>query len=217
MTQPSPQRPDRRRVRTRAALLRAGQELFAARSVDGVSIDDIVGAADVAKGSFYNHFPDKDALARTLADEARRQVEALAAHMGAGVDDPAERVARALCGFTRQAAEQPEAARLGSRLFQGAAIPDLPMDRGVRADIQAGLQSGRFRGLSLEAGVLMAVGVVQIAVARALDTSASGPPSELARELGFGLLRGLGLDPPSAAAVSVSAADTVFGLPALPA
>lgn len=215
--QPRPPRPDRRRVRTRAALLRAGQELFALRSVDGVSIDDIVGAADVAKGSFYNHFPDKDALARALADEARRQVEDLASNLGAGVDDPAERVARALCGFMRQAADRPEAARLGSRLFQGAAIPDLPMDRGVRADIQAGLDSGCFSGLSTEAGVLLAVGVVQIAVARALDAGAASPPYDLARELGFGLLRGLGVPPPAAAAVAARAADAVFGLPALPA
>ena len=62
---------DRRRVRTRAALLRAGASLFATRSVDGVSIDDIVAAADVAKGSFYNHFPDKEALAAELSDAAR--------------------------------------------------------------------------------------------------------------------------------------------------
>src|SRR5690349_6429998 len=96
-----PERIDRRRVRTRAALLEAGRTLFASRSVDGVTIDDIVAAADVAKGSFYNHFPDKEALARELADRARAGAEALAARLGAGVADPAERVARAVCGFAR--------------------------------------------------------------------------------------------------------------------
>lgn len=201
---------DRRRVRTRTALLHAGQRLFAARSVDGVSIDDIVGAADVAKGSFYNHFPDKDALAQTLADEARRQVEALAARMGEGVADPAERVARALCGFMREAVERPEGSRLASRLFQGAAIPDLPMDRGVRADIQAGIGAGRFSGVPLEAGVLMAVGTVQIGVARVLDGDAVGQAPALARDLGFALLRGLGLETASARQVAAKAAQDVF-------
>ena len=108
MTEPKPQRIDRRRVRTRAALLRAGQQLFSERSVDGVSIDDIVAAAQVAKGSFYNHFPDKDALAQALADQARASVETTAAIAGAGVADPAERVARALCVFVRQAVEHPK-------------------------------------------------------------------------------------------------------------
>jgi len=56
--------PDRRRARTREALLSAGRALFAARDVDGVSIDEIVAAAEVAKGSFYNHFTDKDVFAR---------------------------------------------------------------------------------------------------------------------------------------------------------
>jgi AcrR family transcriptional regulator len=200
---------DRRRVRTRAALLRAGAALFATRPVDAVSIDDIVAAADVAKGSFYNHFEDKDALARAIAEEVRGGVEALAAEVNAGVDDSAERVARALCGFVRQAVEQPVAVRAMMRLFQGAAVPDAPMNRGVRADIKAGLAAGRFDGVSLEAGVLVAVGVVQMAVLRALEPK-SARPSALAADLAFGLLRGLGLDAAQARAVADAAAADVF-------
>lgn len=200
---------DRRRVRTRAALLRAGATLFAARSVDGVSIDDIVAAADVAKGSFYNHFEDKEALARAVAEEVRGGVEALAAEVNAGVADPAERVARALCGFVRQAVEQPAPVRAMIRLFQGAAVPDAPMNRGVRADIKAGLAAGRFHGVTLETGVLMAVGIVQVAVSRVLDVR-PGKPSALAGELAFGLLRGLGVDSEAAGTIAQRAARDVF-------
>ncbi len=200
---------DRRRVRTRSALLRAGASLFAARPVDAVSIDDIVAAADVAKGSFYNHFQDKDALARAIADEVRGAVETLAAEVNTGVTDPAERVARALCGFAAQAAEQPVAVRAMMRLFQGAAIPDAPMNRGVRGDIKAGLATGRFHGVALEAGVLMAVGVVQMAVLRAL-AKPSGKPSAFAGDLAFGLLRGLGVDEPTARTVTARAVADVF-------
>lgn len=204
------ERIDRRRVRTRAALLRAGQTLFATRSVDGVSIDDIVAVADVAKGSFYNHFPDKDALARELARHARLAVEALVAKVSDGIDDPAERVARALCAFARQAMEDPTGVRMGTRLFDGAAIPDAPMNAGVRADIQAGLAAGRFGGLSLEGGVLMAVGVVQMAVARVLDRDVPAEAAGLSRDLAFGLLRGLGLDKAAARQVATKAAADIF-------
>lgn len=204
------ERIDRRRVRTRAALLRAGQTLFATRSVDGVSIDDIVAVADVAKGSFYNHFPDKDALARELAHHARLAVEALVARVSDGIDDPAERVARALCAFARQAMEDPIGVRMGARLFDGAAIPDAPMNAGVRADIQAGLAAGRFGGLSLEGGVLMAVGVVQMAVARVLDRDVPAEAAGLSRDLAFGLLRGLGLDEAAARQVANKAAADIF-------
>jgi AcrR family transcriptional regulator len=201
---------DRRRARTRAALLRAGQSLFAARSVDGVSIDDIVAAADVAKGSFYNHFPDKDALARALADQARLGAEALAARVGAGVEDPAERVARAVCGFARQALENPENARLGQRLFHSAAIPDAPMNAGVRADIQAGLAAGRFQGVSLEAAVLLAVGVVQMAVSRVVEHGATTDAAVLSRDLAFGLLRALGVDTAESRNLAAKAAADLF-------
>ncbi|MEW5685369.1 MAG: helix-turn-helix domain-containing protein [Pseudomonadota bacterium] len=205
---------DRRRLKTRAALLRAGQTLFAARSVDGVSIDDIVAAADVAKGSFYNHFPDKDALARALADQARLSAEALAAKVGDGIADPAERVARAVCGFGRQALEYPEGARLMQRLFHGAAIPDAPMNAGVRADIRAGLAEGRFSAMPLEAGVLMAIGVVQMTVARVLDQDAPARAASLSADLAFGLLRGLGVDTAEARAIADRAAADLFSGPA---
>ncbi|MFZ5721101.1 MAG: TetR/AcrR family transcriptional regulator [Pseudomonadota bacterium] len=208
-------RPDRRRARTRAALLRAGQALFAERSVEGVSIDDIVAAADVAKGSFYNHFPDKDALARELADLARTSVEAVVAHVTRGVDDPAERVARAICAFARQAAENPVGAGAMLRLFHGAGIPDHAMNRGVRADVQAGLAAGRFSGLALESAVLLAVGVAQIATARSLEHADPRRAEALAGDLVFGLLRGLGLETTSARAVADEAAAAIFDGPSL--
>lgn len=200
---------DRRRVRTRSALLRAGAALFADRSVDGVSIDEIVAAAEVAKGSFYNHFPDKETLAREIAEEVRHGVEALAAEVNEGVADPAERVARALCGFVRQAAEEPTGVRVMLRLFDAAATPDAPMNRGVRADIKAGLAEGRFDGVALETGVLMAVGLVQIAVARALGQPGA-KAAALARDLAFGLLRGLGLEAAEAESIAARSAADAF-------
>ncbi|MBL8773382.1 MAG: helix-turn-helix transcriptional regulator [Phenylobacterium sp.] len=209
-------KPDRRRARTRAALLRAGHELFAVRAVEAVSIDDIVAAADVAKGSFYNHFPDKEALARAVADEVRQGVEGLASRVAAEAADPAERIARALCGFVRQALEDPSAVRVGLQLFRGAHIPDFPSNAGVRADVRAGLASGLFGGVGAEAAVLMAVGVVQIAVARVLEPE-GGEPAErrraaaLSRDLAAGLLRGLGLDPAQARAVAARAAADILG------
>ena len=216
MTEPKPERMDRRRVRTRAALLRAGQQLFSERSVDGVSIDDIVAAAQVAKGSFYNHFPDKEALAKELSDVARTSIEEMAATLSIGVADPAERVARALCAFARQAVENPVGVGAMLRLFHGASIPDFPMNRGVRAEVHAGITGGRFIGLSVESGVLMTVGVSQILVARVLEQGTRrNQAASLARDLVFGLLRGLGLESSSAKAIAAKASADIFAEPSL--
>ena len=47
---------------------------MAERPVDAIAIDDLVAAAGVAKGSFFNHFADKRAFAQTIAEDIRREV-----------------------------------------------------------------------------------------------------------------------------------------------
>ncbi len=204
---------DRRRARTRAALLQAGQSLFAARSVDAVSIDDIVLAADVAKGSFYNHFADKEALAREIAVQVRAEAEAQIELANAGIADPVLRMARAQAVFVRFAVRNPERARAMVRLFAGATLPNAPMNRGVRADVEAGLTTGLFRDLTVETGVLMAMGMGMVGVSRVLERDGVTPADALARDLIFGLLRGLGVEGAAARAASAAAVSDIFGEP----
>ena len=89
MTIASPPVPQARVLRTRNALLAAGRRLFAERAIDAVAIDDIVAAAGVAKGTFYNHFDDKDALLTAIVTEIRSTVEERIATINAGIEDPA--------------------------------------------------------------------------------------------------------------------------------
>ncbi len=201
---------DRRRARTRAALMQAGQSLFAAQSVDAVSIDDIVAAADVAKGSFYNHFPDKEALAREIAVTVRAEAEAQVDLANAGVTEPASRMARGQAVFVRYAVRNPERARAMMRLHAGATLPNAPMNRGLRADIEAGLADGVFRGLTVETGLLMAMGMGMVGVTRVLEANGPADPQALSRDLNFGLLRGLGVAEDAARAISAAAVADIF-------
>ncbi len=63
--QPGGVRDTNRKLRTRQ-LLQAALELFLERGIEGVSVDDITGAAKMAKGSFYRYFDDQTALVREL-------------------------------------------------------------------------------------------------------------------------------------------------------
>ena len=201
---------DRRRVRTRAALMQAGQSLFAAQSVDAVSIDDIVAAADVAKGSFYNHFSDKEALAREIAVTVRAEAEAQVDLANAGVTEPASRMARGQAVFVRYAVRNPERARAMMRLHAGATLPNAPMNRGLRADIEAGLADGVFQGLTVETGLLMAMGMGMVGVTRVLEADGPADPQALSRDLNFGLLRGLGVAEDAARTISAAAVADIF-------
>ena len=60
-------RKEKERVLLDAALL-----LFLNRGVEGVSVDDITKAADVAKGSFYRYFKDQEALVEALVAPTRK-------------------------------------------------------------------------------------------------------------------------------------------------
>ncbi|MFT5128963.1 MAG: TetR/AcrR family transcriptional repressor of nem operon [Rhodothermales bacterium] len=53
---------------TRDRILQAAQQLFHARSYDSVSVSDICQAAQTVKGSFYHHFPSKEAVALEVID-----------------------------------------------------------------------------------------------------------------------------------------------------
>jgi AcrR family transcriptional regulator len=62
-----------RRARTQG-LLDAAQRLFLEGGIENVSIDDITREAQVAKGSFYRYFADKEELVRALLAPSRERV-----------------------------------------------------------------------------------------------------------------------------------------------
>src|SRR5579872_7145213 len=90
-------RVERRKLKTRQALIDATHLLLATRSIDALSVDEIAMRADVAKGTFYNYFADKDALERELSAHVRWRLEDEIARANEGIEDPARRIARAFC------------------------------------------------------------------------------------------------------------------------
>jgi AcrR family transcriptional regulator len=199
-----------RAARTRAALINAGRSLFAERPVDAVPIDDIVQAAGVAKGSFYNHFSDKDALVRAISAQIRSGVEQAVAAVNADIADPALRTVRGLCVYIRFATEDAERAATLLRIQGGHTALDAPLNRGLVEDVGSAKASGRFILPSVEAGVLMVMGVAQIALARIIEGGSATNPADLVEQLCAVLLRGFGLAPSEAQAIAAQAADDII-------
>ena len=79
----------RRKMRTRAALVRAAQG-FIAEGKLAVPILDITQAADVGMGSFYNHFESKEQLFEAALTDALDQMGALLDVFTESISDPAE-------------------------------------------------------------------------------------------------------------------------------
>lgn len=72
----------RRRARTRADLLAAARRIFAARGFHETTIADITAAADMAVGTFYLYFTDKQEVLAVLMQEG---IDALSVQIGEAV------------------------------------------------------------------------------------------------------------------------------------
>ena len=93
-----------KRAKTRAQLISAATSLFAKRAVESVTVDDIVNEARVAKGTFYVHFDDLNALTVAVADELVRTFDELLQPQRLSMPDPLMRIAFACNGFFEKAA-----------------------------------------------------------------------------------------------------------------
>ena len=90
MAEAAGNRLDRRKARTRAALVAAARRLLASRDPAAVSIQEITDAAGVGFGSFYNHFQTKQELFDAAVQEVLEEHGAMLDTLTAGMGDPAE-------------------------------------------------------------------------------------------------------------------------------
>ena len=163
--EPGISRVQRRKQRTRAALISAAQG-FIAEGRLSVPVLDITQAADVGMGSFYNYFDSKEELFAAAVAEALEAHGALLDVLTADVEDPAEAFA---CRFRltgRLFRRRPQESQI--LLANGVAL--LTSDRGLapRAlrDIEAAVGAGRFSvedpqlALAVAGGAIMGLGAL---------------------------------------------------------
>ena len=66
---------DRRITRSKRALRDALIKLMEERGFEGFSVNDLCARADLNRGTFYNHFSDKESLLAALEDEIMADLE----------------------------------------------------------------------------------------------------------------------------------------------
>jgi AcrR family transcriptional regulator len=130
-----------KRARTRTQLIEAAKTLLAERSIEAVTVDEVVTAAAVAKGTFYYHFDDLEELAAAVASELAHGFDTLIQPRLATLSDPVERVAGGLMAFLDKAIEDPS---WGQLVLNGPGPPEL--GRSVRQNLMADLKAARELG-----------------------------------------------------------------------
>ena len=155
-----PTRSDRRRTETRARLLAAARELFAEKGVGATRTGEITERADVAAGSFYNHFADKDELVGAVMAELTEEQGALVDARTSDLADPAAVVALAHAHFVRLTREDPHFGRLLIQLDVSHRVMSKALGPRALRDVERGLESGRFSFEPAAAAVLATGGAL---------------------------------------------------------
>ncbi len=102
----------RRRTKTRAALLEAAERAFTTRRYHEVRVEELAAAADVSVGSLYNQFGGKEGLYVAVADRATRLFEQYLQRAYEVSDSPLECVMAGGDAYLRFHLDQPGAFRL---------------------------------------------------------------------------------------------------------
>jgi AcrR family transcriptional regulator len=155
-----PTRSDRRRTETRTRLLAAARELFAEKGVGATRTGEITERADVAAGSFYNHFADKDELVGAVMAELTEEQGALVDARTSDLTDPAAVVALAHAHFVRLSSEDPHFGRLLIQLDVSHRVMSKALGPRALRDVERGLESGRFSFEPAAAAVLATGGAL---------------------------------------------------------
>jgi AcrR family transcriptional regulator len=131
-------------ARTRARLMDAAVQLFARDGFEAASVNEITRLAQVANGTFYVHFRDKDEIAAVVAFAMAGNVAQQIDRAMQPIEDAVERVSIGCRSFIDLACSQPNWGRaLFRAIWTFRDLREEVIDT-LRADLQRGVDQGAF-------------------------------------------------------------------------
>jgi AcrR family transcriptional regulator len=142
----------RERNQVHKAILTAARELFDAEGYRNVSMRKIAERIEYSPAAIYSYFPSKDDIFFALAEEGFALLAQTANEAIAGIDDPFQRIRRALYAFYEFSKGYPQYFEL---MFVDRSVPSLSQDfqrfeffqdvtARAEADIRACILRGQF-------------------------------------------------------------------------
>jgi AcrR family transcriptional regulator len=134
----------KKRDRTRGALLDSALSVFASKGFEGTRISDITGHADLANGTFYNYYQDKDQLLQDLAMEVVAEIVNRTNEEMSDISQAPRRVALAAAKLLKIARTRPQWLTV---LLEGAfVVPEVHSAtiQYMKQDLEMGVEQGHF-------------------------------------------------------------------------
>lgn len=191
---------ERRKARTRAALVAAAQA-FIAQGRLNAPILEITQAADVGMGSFYNHFSSREELLQVAVGEVLDRLGGTLDELTAGIDDPAHVFAQSFRLAGRFHRREPTA----SKVLLAEGLVYAGSDKGVaaraRRDIESGVRAGRFVVRDAELALVIVSGAA-LCLGQLLHEQPARDDAAAVDQVAEDLLRMLGLSTDEARDIS---------------
>lgn len=173
----------------RRRLIESAMIVFGHKGIGATVIPEVVAAAEVSQGSFYNYFRSNEELLAAVSEELNNDMVRLIETVVGDIDDPALRVATALRSYLHLARSYRVVARFLSATGlsltdkKSAAFEYLP------PDLKEGQQRGYFDTAASGVAVDVVIGATLIAVHRiAKGRTAKDYPEQIT----MAILRSLG-------------------------
>lgn len=184
-----------RRARMRKRLLESAMIVFAQKGIGASVIPDVVAAAEVSQGSFYNYFRTNEDLLAAVSEELSNEMVLLIETAVGDIDDPALRVATAIRSYLHLARSYRVVARFLSSAGLHLAGKKSAIYEYLPPDIKEGQKRGDFDDASLDVAVDLIRGAGLVAVHRmANGRTAKDYPEKIVQAI----LRSLGVTAASA-------------------
>ena len=196
---PSVQR-DEKSERSRRLVLDAALKLFSTRGYRGTSVREIAEKAGVSIGNLYHHFPDKEAIFRTLLDEYREMTDSpkfplrLALTTGSFPDN-LEEIGYAARDAVRQYRAQMRLVFVDMIEFDGSHIREFYRDlrKGIdeNSEIVSKLRPGISRTSAVLAAVRLFLNYFQLEILFGVPEPFGKDSAQIVREIAEMLRRGI--------------------------
>ncbi|MGA6204106.1 TetR/AcrR family transcriptional regulator [Nocardia testacea] len=208
-----PNRLERRKRRTRAALVKAAQSFLAAGRPT-VPILEITQAADVGMGSFYNHFQTREELFQAAVEEALDLHGAALDALCEQLDDPAQIFAQSFRLTGRLHRRNPTLSKVLLNNGLQMARSDKGLAPRARRDVEDAVRAGRFEVADPELAMTIVAGAA-ICLGQLLHEQPERDDGQATDQVTADLLRMLGLSPEDADEVCGRPLPSLDTLPAL--
>ena len=179
-----------RRARMRRKLVESALLVFAEKGVDASVIEDVIAAAGVSRGTFYNYFRTNADLLRAATEELGNEIVHLIETRVRDMPSPAARLVTGLRLYLDVARRFPLFARFVARVGPQAVGPESLVYAYLPVHISEGVRLGEFVDAPVLVSLDVIVGAGLIAIAR---MSRGRADEAYLRAVLLSLMRALGL------------------------